>query len=244
MASSHLNITPVTSGQNNKEITINDADSALELATQKVLAVDMAAGNVTLTASQFTRNATFLCSGLTTARTLNVPQDVGAGAGTAHRTFTVINNSDYTLTVKGATTGTGVALEKSRSALLVSNGAEVYAGTSGLGNTGIRIGAFVPGDIIDAALLLRYEVVSGFTLPAGLTESKGHLVSTPEGGNLSLSIAKNGTNIGSIDFTDGANVATFSLASSNTFFPGDYLTITAPADVYGAADLSFTLLGE
>ncbi len=100
MASSFLNVTPVSAGQNNKEITINDADLAIEFATQAVLSVDMSGGNVTLTVDQFTRNAVFTFTGTTADRDLIIPSDVGGGANTARRVFYVKNSSGFIVTVK------------------------------------------------------------------------------------------------------------------------------------------------
>ena len=244
MASSNLNITAVAAGQNNKEVTINDADLALENATQRVLAIDMSSGDVSLTVAQITRNGIFVCSGLTANQQLEIPQDVGAGANTAQRLFTVVNNSEYVITVIGDTSGTGVAVGKNRAVQLYGDGDEIFVAGTGTGTNGITIGAFIPGETATSATLIRYEVVSDFVLPAGLAESVGHVLVAPSGGAVSLSVAKNGVNIGSMDFADGNNDATFSLASDNSFTAGDYFTVSSPSDTFAMSGLSFTFRGE
>jgi hypothetical protein len=54
-----LLINEVAPTQTDKTTTINDAIVALESATQDQLAVSLAGGNLTLSATQFTRYAVF-----------------------------------------------------------------------------------------------------------------------------------------------------------------------------------------
>jgi hypothetical protein len=133
MASPNLGITPLTANQSGKETTINNADLALEYATQRTLAVDMSAGDVTLTNTQYTRYFVFKCSGQTANRNLVVPLQLTTG-NAAQRFFAVINlDATYDIVVKGAT-GATVTIPASSAAYLCSDGVDVtsiIAGTSG-----------------------------------------------------------------------------------------------------------------
>lgn len=246
MASPYLNIVPVAAGQNNKEVTINDADLALERATNDIAVVDLTAGNVTLTPALFTRNMVFRCIGITAARQLIIPNNVGSGAATARRVFAVIHdtdsNFDLTLTT-GVSGGTNVVLKKGMRAMVSSDGTNLRLITVAGGESGVSIAVFVPGGIPDATLMLRYLSAINFVLPAGLVGSVGSAVTGPEGGSVVFDLRLNGVSFGSMTFADGSTTATFSLASSRTIVPGDVLTVVSPPELYDLTDLSFTLLG-
>lgn len=80
-----------------------------------------------------------------------------------------------------------------------------------------------------------------FDLATDVTGSTGYLATAPSGSAVAFSIAKNGTPIGTMDFADGSNTATFTVTATS-FTSGDRLTITAPASLASAADLSFSLV--
>jgi hypothetical protein len=246
MASPFLNITPVAAGQNNKEVTINDADLALERATQDILTVDLTMGNAALTAAQFTRHMVFRCIGLTLSRQLMIPHNVGSGAGTAKRVFSVIHDTDadtdLTLTT-GQAGGSNIVLKKGMRAMISSDGTNLRLITVAGGESGVSIGVFVPGGIPDATLMLRYLSAINFILPAGLVGSYGSAVTGPEGGNVVFDLRLNGASFGSMTFEDGETIATFSLASPRNVVPGDILTVVSPPELHDLTDLSFTLLG-
>lgn len=92
-------------------------------------------------------------------------------------------------------------------------------------------------------LMFQYVVTDEMQLPAGLTGSVA-FASSDTLTNVSWSLAKNGSNIGSVDFTgpspQGVSV-TFPAAVN--FVPGDILTLNAPItpDVQ-QANVSFTFL--
>lgn len=117
-----LGITELSPTQTGKETTINNAILALEGAGNATLAVSMVAGNVTLSAAQFTRSMVFNCTGLTAPRILNIPALINAVA--TSRVFVVRNSSAYAVTVQitgGA--GTAVVLQPSEARLLDADGA-------------------------------------------------------------------------------------------------------------------------
>lgn len=94
-----LGITELTPSQTGKETTINNAILALESATNASLAVSFAAGNVTLSVAQFSRNFIFRCSGQTADRICNVPAQIN-GVNTS-RVFCAQNDSaTWNLTVQ------------------------------------------------------------------------------------------------------------------------------------------------
>jgi hypothetical protein len=98
-----LGITQVSTSQNGKETTINDAIVALENATNAKLAVSMAAGNVTLSVPEATRNFIFTAAGATAARELIFPTEVNGNP--YDRVIVVRNLSGHGLTVRFASGG-------------------------------------------------------------------------------------------------------------------------------------------
>lgn len=246
MASPYLNITPVSAGQNNKEVTINDATLAMERATNDILTVNLLAGDVTLTPAQFTRHMVFRCVNATVNRTLTIPHNVGEGANTARRVFAVINDfavdSDLHITT-GVSGGSNIVLRKDMRALISSDGTNLRLITVAGGAAGISIAAYIPGEQPGASALLRYTSAIDFTLPAGLIDSFGSAVIAPEGGSVSFDLRLNNVSFGSMDFGDGETTATFSLASPRIVSKGDVISVLSPPDTYEMSDLSFTLLG-
>jgi hypothetical protein len=114
MATTYLGITEVVASQNQKEVTINQALEDLDTAGNSRLAVDVLAGNVTLTATEFTRNFMIEATGAPgVSRTLYVPVTA--------RFFAVQNSSDSDLVVsivgdvspQTLLTGTGLVLHSS-----------------------------------------------------------------------------------------------------------------------------------
>lgn len=98
-----LGIQQVSTSQNGKETTINDAIIALESATNAKLAVSMAAGNVTLSVPEATRNFIFTAAGATEARELIFPTEVNGNP--YNRVIVVRNVSGHGLTVRFASGG-------------------------------------------------------------------------------------------------------------------------------------------
>jgi hypothetical protein len=102
-----LGIQELTTNQSGKEATINNAILALESATNATLAVDMSAGNVTLSAAQFGGSFIFKTTGLTANRILNLPAQIN---GTnVQRIFAVRNTSAFSATVQ-VTGGAGTSI--------------------------------------------------------------------------------------------------------------------------------------
>jgi hypothetical protein len=88
MPSPNLNITHVAAAQNQKEVTVNDAINALDLALTEALSIDFSSGPVTLTAAQFRGAIAFKpAATLTAPASLTVPQ--------IKRVFVVINTDGF-----------------------------------------------------------------------------------------------------------------------------------------------------
>lgn len=88
--------------------------------------------------------------------------------------------------------------------------------------------SYAPGVPQGGQVLLRAIMTRTITLPQSLT---GSYCSSIVGATAAttLTIAKNGTSIGTISFAASANTATFSFASAVTFNAGDLLTIANQA---------------
>lgn len=94
-----LGITQVTTSQNSKEVTINDAIIALEAATNAKLDVDYTAStSILLSNTQATRNFMFVASNGTADSILRFPNVVNSN--NLNRVFAVRNESGHQLTVK------------------------------------------------------------------------------------------------------------------------------------------------
>ena len=117
-----LGITQVSTSQNGKETTINDAILALENATNSKLVVSMAAGNVTLTAAEATRNFIFEATSASAARELRFPDAVNGNP--YNRVIVVRNESGHGLTVRFTSAGlTTVIIPNGESRLISADAA-------------------------------------------------------------------------------------------------------------------------
>lgn len=244
MASPNLNITPVSAGQNNKEITINDADMALERAFNDVISLSLAGGNLAITVAQFTRHFVFRVHAALANTSVTIPHNVGAGDGTAKRVFALKNDTDFDVMVTTGRPGaTNAILKKGISAILSSDGMNIITITAAGGVSGISLATYVPGETPPSLTMLRYASAVDFTLPAGLAGSVGSVGIYPDGGDVVFDLRLNGVSFGSMEFADGESEATFSLASPRVVEIGDVITVNSPSDTYGMGELSFTLLG-
>lgn len=211
-----LKILQVASNQNNKEVTINDGILSLENATQNSLAVSFAAGNVTLTTDQFVSHFTFICTGLTAARTLTVPLQ--------KRAFTVINNDDEPLTVGGAT-GAAVRVLGGGVRIIFCDGTDCYSP-----DTPYELKCTYPVTPAANALMLGdYVTRNIFWLPA-FAGSRFYCEAAPTS-DYDIDIKKNASSIGTIHFAAGANVATITSAGGTyqTAVSGDRVRLIGSA---------------
>ena len=163
-----LGIQQVATNQNEKELTINDGFLRLEKSLNDVLAISMAAGNVTVTLDDFQSHFYLSVSGQTATRTLTIP--------VSKRMFAVGNSGAYAITV---TTGSGVTATVGAGAVCVILGdntinLKLIANSAAAGSSPTFIGLTdVPGSYTGGALkVLRVN--------AGVNGIEFHTLTLPE----------------------------------------------------------------
>jgi hypothetical protein len=121
----NLGLTPISSGQAQKEVTANENTEILASAMTGQLSVAMADANQTLAISDAQQNATFICTGALTAdRNLIVPVAV-------LRQYDVANNTTggHNVVVK-TPSGTGVTIANGVEQIIRCDGTNVVAVTA------------------------------------------------------------------------------------------------------------------
>ena len=111
----NLKLPQVAPNQNQKETTINDQVIALDAAITELLSMDFAEGDVSLTESEFTRSAVYVCENAPATQTLTIPDDI-------RRPFTVKNDAGHSITVKAGVSGSTVAVADGSTATLYADG--------------------------------------------------------------------------------------------------------------------------
>lgn len=222
----------VATNQNQKETTINTALAVLEAAGNDFEVVSMT-GNVTLTKAQYTRNFHLRLTAATVARVLTIPA--------TPRFFAVSNEGAAPVTVITSATvpGSTVVVEPGIRALLVTDGTDVYAITSGMGSSG-GFGDFVGMDDASAGQVLKYNgsawgpadvvaehdvfiwdlITANRTVYRRVVTEPQRLFSDFSGSQGSAGVAataetiftvkRNGVTVGTVKFTAGATAPTFS----------------------------------
>lgn len=142
-----LNLIQVSANQNQKETTINTDFAIIEAALNDVQTISLATGNKTLTTDQFTKYFHTILSGHTVARQVTVPATV--------RFFAMSNTGTGDVTVKAnGSSGATVLIAVGKRVLILSDGTDVLAITSGvstLSNLSDVVGA---GDASEGQLLM------------------------------------------------------------------------------------------
>ena len=240
MSTPNLAIPHIAAAQNQKEVTANDAFDRLDEAISGRLTVDLAASDVTLTASQFRRHVAFAAVNVTSGRELVLPA--------IRRLFLVDNSAGAAALVvrQGSTT---VSVPAGASQLLHTTGttgglvAAAPATQAGAASAPFDLAVYFPGQPEAAERLLKLEVARGFTLPADLAGSRGH-ADTAATAEAAFTILKNGVAVGSVTFAAASQDAAFSLADALALVPGDRLELVAPATQDATlAGLALTLIG-
>lgn len=112
-----------------KYLINNDGFNAVDDGFNRILNVNMSAGDATLTQTQFTRNVTFRCQGHAVGRTLNLPSTVGsAPTVTVNRFCIVINDGTGDVTVSGGA-GVNQIVGAGSVAMVITDGTDVYLGS-------------------------------------------------------------------------------------------------------------------
>ena len=240
MSTPNLAIPHIAAAQNQKEVTANDAFDRLDEAITGRLQLDFAAGDVTLTASQFRRHVAFAAINVVSGRELLLPAmrrlflvDNGAGA-----TALVVRQGTTTVTLPAG----GLQLLHTTGA---ANGlvAAAPASQAGTAAAPFDLAVYFPGQPEDGERLLKLEVARGFTLPTDLAGSRGH-ADTAATAEAAFAILKNGVEVGSVTFAASSQDAAFVLAGGLVLVPGDRLELVAPATQDATlAGLALTLVG-
>ena len=143
---SNLGLTPIASGQAQKEVVANENFEIVASAITGQLTVAMADANQTLTDPQAQQNATFLCTGALTAdRNLIVPADV-------LRIFDVANNTTggHNVIVK-TPSGTGVSIASGGEQFVRCDGTNVIAVSPAGGTSGALLAGNNLSDLVSAS---------------------------------------------------------------------------------------------
>lgn len=96
------------------------------------------------------------------------------------------------------------------------------------------------GSLVNSETLRVQVAAQAFDVPASGTGSKAYAATGPSSQTI-LSLKKNGSEFGTITFASSATTGTFTIASNTSFAVGDVLTVVAPSNVNGMADLSIML---
>ncbi|MGS4947763.1 hypothetical protein ACVDG3_19990 [Meridianimarinicoccus sp. RP-17] len=244
MTSPNLAAPHVLAAQNQKEVTVNDAVSALDLAMTATLDVDCTAGGtVAVSVLQAQRHVRLLLTGAPGAAFVLRLPDVP-------RILAIANGTGQIVTVDNAT---GAAVN-------VPAGAQVLVHASGSGVSAIGAAAVAPEPEVaqiydfgmtafaapDAnAVLGKVSLPRAVTLAADLVGSRGH-VDTAPAADFVISITVNGLEVGTATVgTDGAVVFAATGSAPVDLLAGDVVRFVAPAVADAAiAGIALTLAGE
>lgn len=226
-----LDIVQVATNQNQKETTINTGFAVLEAACNDALVI-IGSGNRTVTKAQFTRSFHLRFTGVSGTATITVPQ--------TPRFFALSNEGSGVITVTtGAVGALTVEVAAGIRALLISDGTNIHAVTSGMGQSG-GFGAFVgmedastgqvlrydgsawgPADVVSEhafflsgapaadQLLYRKAITQPERLFSDFNGSRGAADAAPSSAAV-LRVYKNATQVGTITFAGGASAPAFS----------------------------------
>jgi hypothetical protein len=112
------------------------------------------------------------------------------------------------------------------------------------GPTSIELSLFAAGELTATELIFRHEATQAFTIPAGMTGSRGSS-GVAATGTPALAIKKNGASVGTATWSAAGTTATLAMASSTAFAIGDILSVTGPASPDATlADISLSIVGD
>lgn len=134
--------------------------------------------------------------------------------------------------------------------LKAHNDAGLSSATSGVNCTtlatpvnALRFYGSLAGKPTASQTLFENDMVGGETLPISLVGSVGGCDVAPTG-NITCSITKNGSSIGTMNIASGATTATFTFGSAVTFSSGDVLGFFAPSSIDATlSGLRYTFIG-
>lgn len=274
MSTPNLAIPHLAAGQNQKEVTANDAFDRLDGAICGLTAISLTGQTSPLVLATATA---LRCAVLQLD-----PAHPGGGfdilVPTNRKPYTVRNLSGGAVTLRTAA-GAGVSVVDGQVRLLYADGTDVVdlspaavGGVEALDDLtdvdtatappgsgdglrwngtawvpaarGLDVGVFVPDRPAAGALVFKLIVVRAFTLPAGLSGSRGH-ASVAATALATFELRKNGSAVGTASFAAGSTTASFTLAAGTSLAEGDRLELIAPTPQDATlADLTILLKGS
>jgi hypothetical protein len=204
MTSPNLAAPHVAAAQNQKEVTINDATDALDLAITASLSVDCSAGGtIAPTLTQARRNARFVLSGTPPAAfSFQIPN--------LSRLLVLRNTTEQLATLRNPTGSAVVDLGAGKQALVYSTGGNVFlVGASPTEVYDFGMLAFEPPEA--DAVLGKVVLPRAVVLPANLAGARGD-VDTPPTASFEIRLSVNGANLGTITISE-AGLFTFATAA-------------------------------
>lgn len=231
--SNNLTITQLAASQNNKVVTINDANGELDAAITETLTVTVTSTNAaTVTQAQLQR-ASFIEIVPDGVDPPTAAVTVTVGTAFKRGLFAILNSTAETVTVEVSGQGAPPAIEASDTAVLSLNGTSVQqigSPSSGAAQVDppLSFAAFVPGTLTSSQVLFVVASPEAVSFPSGLS---GSFVSsgTAADSQAILSIQKDGIEFGTATFSAGSSSATFASTSGATFTAGDSLSVVGPA---------------
>lgn len=239
----NLGLTLIDVNQSQKEVTANEAFSALDAALCDTMAVDVLDGTNAVAAATVQENAhLYLVAGSpapTTTLTVELPA--------VKRLLVITNGCGELAEVACAGAGsppTTVEVPNGTTALVYCDGAEVY-GVAGVGGAEapVGFGGWIAGTPAASEIVFSMYAVFPFELAVDFAgagaESDIAATATTD-----FDVQKNGVSIGTMSFAAAGTAATYTAASGATFAIGDIMRLVAPATPDATlADISFTFKG-
>lgn len=240
--SNNLDLDQLTTGQTDKETTVNTATGQIDAAITETLTCDLTSGDVTLTATQFRRNQIFQASNVATSgRKINLPST------SIKRSFLVFNPASSTNSIAVVKGSTSINVGIGEIGIFYADGTtNGLLGGSLVAVTGTvaeaySIGTSCVGKPATSEKLIVFAFPYSATLAASASGSQC-VAQTAATAQTDFTLKKNGSSIGTIRFAAAGTVASYVSISSTTFAAGDVLTIEAPASQDATlADIGFSL---
>ena len=191
--------------------------------------------------SEFYRRMVFtFTSGSTGGFTFQVP--------TAEKIFYVDNQSGFLLTLDATGSTAQVSLEDNTKYQMYESTAGVFTvldsqeSTASL-NRPLDVAAYLPGAYTNTQTVLKFVYPRSALIGDDFPLSQGHVAVALTGAK-AFDVHRNGSSIGTCDFTTASLFATFTSSTTYTFAAADILEIFAPSstDATGV-DYSFTIAG-
>ncbi|QBX35020.2 hypothetical protein E4191_10100 [Paracoccus liaowanqingii] len=230
----------VAAAQNQKEVTINDATDALDLAMTASLSVDCSAGgSVSVTAQQARRNVRLMLTGTPAA-------DVSLVLPTVPRLLLIRNTTSRQVSVKNATGATAALAPGSESVFYSSGSGVTVAGLSTAPAAQVYDFGMLTFPTPGASETLEKVIIPrAMILPANLTGSVGHVDANPADA-FTIDLTRNGFSVGTITISPAG---AFSFATPGGAFAvlaaGDVVRFVAPSVADSAiAGISMTIAGS